>query len=677
MPPRSLSPKLLKIAGYEGGVPRANVVFVHGLGGHPYDTWRTGLDDENFWPIWLATDVPGINVYTLGYHSPAVNWAGTALSIKVQANETTTQLRSFLVTREPGPIVFICHSLGGLIVKQVLTDAWEGRERDSRLAELVNRTQQVIFLATPHQGSKMGDLAQRLWFVTCPSTATKMLGYYGQELRNLNTSYQNLVERRKGALGNSVFSETIRLFNLFTIVDAKSSDPQLPDCEPKELGSDHTSIAKPIDKSDTVYLDVKHIIERLVPSPVEPGPLIKAPELEFKSQWSINQIVLSLRCLLPLVALLAVCVSVYTYFTTKISPTTAFLLHKPHHNLLTFDENGREIAIDLRDPMLRAFKECAKDGRDAEFCGPQLVGLPAGTYVRGTRHLEPDESPEMSVTINYRLAIGRYEISVAEFEKFFIETNYEFKGEKGCSILHGGQAAGPHDPKRDWKNPFPDNAPQSGTHPVVCVNWNDATYYIDWLNRKLGFSGKGAYRLPTEAEWEYAARGISKNWFYWRRQPHFYFGDEEKDLCKYANVGSSTSGIKHELEKKSINCMDSVKLNTALKTTTPVGRYTPNSFGLSDMIGNAREWVQDCHHKGYRGSPTDGSAAFDTHRIKNDTANPDGSKMPSLAACNRVVRGGSWSDTDVKWLYIANRHSWDPTVRRNNVGFRLARRLSH
>ncbi|QCI67676.1 esterase/lipase family protein [Phreatobacter stygius] len=115
--------RLLKIAGWSGD-KRGNVVFVHGLGGHPYDTWRRKHDNSTFWPLWLAKDVPGLAVYSLGYVSPPTNWLGTAMPL---LDEAAHALRVLLNSDElrTGPITFICHSLGGLIVKSVLRSANE------------------------------------------------------------------------------------------------------------------------------------------------------------------------------------------------------------------------------------------------------------------------------------------------------------------------------------------------------------------------------------------------------------------------------------------------------------------------------------------------------------------------------------------------------------------------
>lgn len=123
--------RLIKIAGWSGG-PRASVIFVHGLGGHAYDTWRRAADNDTYWPLWLAKDLEGISAYTMAYEAPPTNWLGTSMPLQDRAVNVLELLLS-----EPGltsgPITFICHSLGGLIVKQIVLDtATEGETPGSR-----------------------------------------------------------------------------------------------------------------------------------------------------------------------------------------------------------------------------------------------------------------------------------------------------------------------------------------------------------------------------------------------------------------------------------------------------------------------------------------------------------------------------------------------------------------
>ena len=175
---------------------------------------------------------------------------------------------------------------------------------------------------------------------------------------------------------------------------------------------------------------------------------------------------------------------------------------------------------------------------------------------------------------------------------------------------------------------------QTGSYPVVCVNWNDAKAYVAWLSKKTGKN----YRLLSEAEWEYVARAGTTT--------RFHFGDGETDLCGYANAADRSTSFFW----RNKSCSDGVGAKTA-----EVGRYKPNKFGLHDVHGNVYEWVEDCYVDSYRGASTDGKARSSTGRCGS-----------------RVLRGGSWY---VKPLVLrsAYRNWYEPVDRYSNGGFRVAR----
>nr|VFK16478.1 MAG: Formylglycine-generating enzyme, required for sulfatase activity, contains SUMF1/FGE domain [Candidatus Kentron sp. LPFa] len=176
-----------------------------------------------------------------------------------------------------------------------------------------------------------------------------------------------------------------------------------------------------------------------------------------------------------------------------------------------------------------------------------------------------------------------------------------------------------------------------GRRPVINVNWNDAAAYAEWLAKK---TGRG-FRLPTEEEWEYAARGESATRYFW--------GDDEQSACAYANGYDESAKRVHRYYWDNLSCDDG-QANTA-----PVGSYRPNSFALSDMIGNVREWTADCWQGNSGILPKDGAKAPGSPEI-----------------CSwRVIRGGAW---------LSSPSSLEPTHRgksiidgaSNSIGFRLA-----
>jgi formylglycine-generating enzyme required for sulfatase activity len=257
--------------------------------------------------------------------------------------------------------------------------------------------------------------------------------------------------------------------------------------------------------------------------------------------------------------------------------------------------------------------------RECEGC-PEMVVVPAGAFTMGSSEKEEarsggDEGPQHVVTISKPFAVGKLHVTVDQFAAFVRETGY--KASSNCTI-------GKEDRNGSWRNP---GFAQEGSHPVVCLSWDDANAYVAWREQKTG----KPYRLLTEAEWEYATRGQTSPGVY----PRFWFGNDEKDLCRYANGSGSCDGYAH---------------------TSPAGHYQPNAFGLHDMIGNAWQWTADCWHNGYQGAPVDGSAW---------TTGCHGS--------GHADRGGSW-DSPSPTLRSARRE-WD-TGAYNYVGFRLARTLT-
>jgi formylglycine-generating enzyme required for sulfatase activity len=280
------------------------------------------------------------------------------------------------------------------------------------------------------------------------------------------------------------------------------------------------------------------------------------------------------------------------------------------------------------------FKECDK-------C-PEMVVVPAGSFTMGSPGSEPgrgvDEAPQHQVTIAKPFAVGKFAITVDQFAAFAAET--KFDAGSNCLTLEDGK---PEDRQgRSWHNP---GFSQEGSHPAVCLSWNDAVAYVAWLSRKTG----KAYRLLTEAEWEYAARARTQPGQY----PLYFFGNDLKDLCRHGNVADQTAN--HRVA--GIEGSTTAACDDGYAYTSPVGSFAPNGFGLYDMSGNAWQWTQDCYHDSYKGASADGAAW---------TAGDCGS---------HVLRGGSWIDPPVN-LRAAIR-IWDNSDdRTSSGGFRVARSLT-
>ncbi len=260
--------RTVKVATW-GGKARASVVFVHGLGGHAYGTWRRAANDGSFWPVWLAEDVEGLTVYTLAYEAPPTNWLGTAMALQDRAVNLLESLLGAPDLRD-GPVAFVCHSLGGLLVKQLLLDLDRQKGRRPEAAALLERVTEVVFLATPHTGSRHASLLDRARFLAWPSPIARTLVVNDPTLRAVNVAYRGLAQDRGGTLRHLVFYET-RGTQAGVIVDEASADPGLPGLPPIPIDADHIGIAKPADRGSLLYARLRGFVAEQHPPAAGPG----------------------------------------------------------------------------------------------------------------------------------------------------------------------------------------------------------------------------------------------------------------------------------------------------------------------------------------------------------------------------------------------------------------------
>ena len=295
--------RIVKVASWPGK-PRASVVFVHGLGGHVYDTWRRAADDNTFWPVWLAQDVEGLAVYSLAYEAPVSNWLGTSMPLQDRA----VNIFELLLT-EPGlrtgPVVFVCHSLGGLIVKKVLLNLQQQAARRPEAADLLKRVTEIVFAATPHTGAAHATWLDRLRFIAWPSSVARTLVANDPSLRDINVAYRGLADDRRTVLRHQIFYET-RDTPAGVIVDEASADPGLPGDPPVPIDADHISIVKPLDRNSLLYMRVRQFIE-LIPAVAERSGDIEVLALPIiRSDQPINIVPKLIRiaalCLVVLIA---------------------------------------------------------------------------------------------------------------------------------------------------------------------------------------------------------------------------------------------------------------------------------------------------------------------------------------------------------------------------------------
>jgi len=222
-------------------------------------------------------------------------------------DEAANALRHLLseVDLRTGPIAFICHSLGGLIVKQILRAANEQRN-DPAIADFLARTRQVVFIATPHTGSGKANLLERARFLVWGSNSARDLVANKPELRDLNFGYRELSRLRGDQLSHLTYYEMVdTVFG--RIVDPGSADPGLANCRPTPIRENHVAIAKPRRRDDLVYIEIKDFVSCLGPEPKVAGELNIYPLDPFRIEWSWQQLIPKLVCVFILHCLQQAC----------------------------------------------------------------------------------------------------------------------------------------------------------------------------------------------------------------------------------------------------------------------------------------------------------------------------------------------------------------------------------
>ena len=274
------------------------------------------------------------------------------------------------------------------------------------------------------------------------------------------------------------------------------------------------------------------------------------------------------------------------------------------------------------------FQDCAE-------C-PEMVVVPPGSFTMGFDGGEEEryEGPVRKITIDYAFALGRVEVTQAQYAAFVKATGHV--SGTGCAIWNGKDWY--FTPGADWRDPGYGRDP-APDEPVVCVTWNDVKAYSVWLAQMTG----QPYRLASESEWEYAARAGTMGTYTW--------GDDPNGGCAVANHYDQ-AGYSPKRTFVPAECDDGFAM------VAPVGSLAPNPFGLYDMTGNVWEWVEDCYFMPVPLEPVDGSP------------------VQASGTCDRrAVKGGSWSSS-LFWQRPTFRGR-DPLDRISHIfGFRIARDLT-
>ena len=290
--------------------------------------------------------------------------------------------------------------------------------------------------------------------------------------------------------------------------------------------------------------------------------------------------------------------------------------------------------------------------------GMKLVEVPAGEFLMGAEEEQEEtlkmfpylvdtklldgEVPQHKVRITKSFYMGQYEVTLNEFLKFYRDAKYKLEAERDGKTSWGYENGKFVRSNRflPWK-PIAWKIEQD--HPAIYLTWNDAVAFCEWLSKKEGHT----YRLPTEAEWEYACRAGTNS--------RYSFGDDPKDLIRYANVRDDSLRTTLFRDATDIGFRSTfLSRSDGYAWTAPVGKYLPNAFGLYDMHGNAWEWCSDWHDKDYyKSSP------------EEDPQGPSTGLM-------RVLRGGRFRG-DLASARCAYRDQDSPSSRNCDYGFRVVR----
>jgi formylglycine-generating enzyme required for sulfatase activity len=307
----------------------------------------------------------------------------------------------------------------------------------------------------------------------------------------------------------------------------------------------------------------------------------------------------------------------------------------PNQNVVRFDKSIETQHIFIEAPII-----CAKDnwfaagaGRAEWFkdheAGPEMVVVPAGSFEMGSPRDEPEreswkagtESPQRKVTIAQPFAVARHAVTRGQFAALVAATGHETP--EGAYVWKGDRWE--DDPKASWRAP---GFFQDDSHPVVCINWDDANAYTAWLSQTTG----KPYQLLSEAEREYVTRAGTSTPFWWGSS---ITPDHANYDGSFVYEGGGSKGEWRQ-------------------STVPVVRFEPNPWGLYNVHGNVWEWCEDVFHYNYVDAPVDGSARQDGN------------------AKLHVLRGGSWHNRP-RSLRAAHRDGWTTGTRQSSVGFRVAR----
>ena len=258
---------VFKVAGCSNDDRVADVIFVHGLGGDAKQTWHPDDKPESFWPKWIHEKLPDVGVWSLEYEAAKTKWTGDALALPDRAADVLERLS--LAGLGSKPIVFVVHSLGGLVVKEALKRGNSDNVTDWK--DVATSVRGVMFIATPHSGSDLSKYMSYISAFARSTAAIEDLEPHHPRLRESNVWFRNNVADLNIRVRVLFETKPTKKFGLGAlVVDQSSADPGIAGVAPTPIEADHVEICKPADKSSLVFLHSIRLIERVIAdNPIE------------------------------------------------------------------------------------------------------------------------------------------------------------------------------------------------------------------------------------------------------------------------------------------------------------------------------------------------------------------------------------------------------------------------
>jgi hypothetical protein len=234
----------------------ADIIFVHGLGGNPFSTWHSQgrVNDKDFWPTWLGNDLQNVAIWSLGYEVEPFKWRGSTMPLVDRATNSLAVLDSYEIGSRP--LLFITHSMGGLLVKQMLRHAYDFGE--PRWKKIVEQTKGIVFLSTPHSGSEIANWVEYIGRFLLPSISVEELKAHDPHLRELNNVYRN--HDILSQIPIEVYCEKHKTSGLL-VVNETSADPGIKGVIPIPVDFDHISICRPDSRNALIYRRITRFIK--------------------------------------------------------------------------------------------------------------------------------------------------------------------------------------------------------------------------------------------------------------------------------------------------------------------------------------------------------------------------------------------------------------------------------